>query len=230
MAVRWSRSKYSGEQRGQRSQREQAFPPIHLHHLIGHGVGFAFVTEFRGVLGLVTGCDSSCYHDDAHDLHHPKQFVNADVAAFACPFPSALACVLFFHDASGPLHYPLKKQKRNDHVYAFCVVLGLDPVTYKSRLMVYFIRTENTHKSRVGAGGDGGQILKVLLTRCCRRLEKQKSIRVSDRRIHKANLPFKIVNPTVHPAVPSIHIFLLMPRGTILRWWVWPSGSVILRW
>jgi hypothetical protein len=89
----------------------QAFPPIRPHHSIGRGVGFAFVTEFWDVLGLVTGCVSSCHHDDAHEPHHPKQFVNVGVAAFACPSPSALACVLFFHDASGPLHY-LSKMKQ----------------------------------------------------------------------------------------------------------------------
>lgn len=97
-------------------------------------MGFAFATEFCDVLHLVTGCASSCYHDDAHGPHHPKEFVNVDVAAFACPFLSALAFVPFFHDVSGLLHYSLKMNQRwNDHVYAFCVILGLAPVTYRKQ-------------------------------------------------------------------------------------------------
>lgn len=131
----------------------QVFPPIHLHHSVGRGVGFEFVTEFYEVLGLLTGCDSSYYHDDARGLHHPKQFVNVDVAAFACPFPSALACALFFHDASGPLHYPSvkMKQKWNDHVYVSCVLLGPAPVTYKE-LVEYSVLGENREYAQIPCG------------------------------------------------------------------------------
>jgi len=101
--------------------------------LTGRGVGLGFASEFRDVLGFLTDCVSSCYHDDAHEPHHPKRFVNVDVAAFACPFPSALVCALFFHDASVLLRYlSMKtKQKWSDHVYAFCVLLGLAQVTYR---------------------------------------------------------------------------------------------------
>lgn len=141
-------------------------------------MGLGFVTEFGDVLGFLTDCASSCYHDDAHEPHHSKHFVNVDVAAFACPFPSALACVLFFHDASVHLRYlSMKtKQKWNDHVCAFCVLLGLAQVTYRELIEFNTLEEhkEYTHKSRAGARGDGGQILKVLLTRCCQRLEKRK--------------------------------------------------------
>jgi hypothetical protein len=94
-------------------------------------VGLGFVTDFCDVLGFLTDCVSSCYHDVAHKPHHPKHFVNVDVSAFACPFPSALACGLFYHDVSVPLRYlSLKmKQKWNEHVYAFCVLLGLAQAT-----------------------------------------------------------------------------------------------------
>lgn len=116
----------------------QAFLPIHLHHWTGRSVSLGFVTELCDVLDFLTDCVSSCYHDDAHGPHHPKHFVNVDVAAFACPFPSARACVLFFHDASVHLRYPSvkMKQKWNDHVYAFYVLLGLGlaPVTYREQI------------------------------------------------------------------------------------------------
>ena len=96
-------------------------------------MGWGLVTEFCNVLGFLTDCVSSCYYGDAHEPRHPKHFVNVDVAAFAYPFPSALACVLFFHDASVPLRYlPTKmKQKWNDHVCTFCVILGFAQVTYR---------------------------------------------------------------------------------------------------
>ena len=195
-------------------------------------MGFAFATGFHDVLGLLIGSVSSCYHDDARDPLHLNQFVNVDDAAFACPFPSALACVLFFHDASDPLHYLLKKkQKRNDHVYAFCVVLGLAPVTYREQIR-YSVFEVNREYAQIPCGSrrrrwpDTKSTIDTLLSAA----GEKKAMRVSDRRIHKANLPFKIVDPTVHPSVPSVHVFLLTPRGTILRWWVWPSRSVILRW
>lgn len=131
----------------------QVFPPTHLHHLTGHGVGLEFVTEFYDVLGFLTGCVSSCYHDDVHEPHHPKHSANADVAAFACPFPSALACVLFFHDASAPLRYPKvkMKQKWNDHVYVFCVILVLVQVIYKE-LNEYNALGENREYAQISCG------------------------------------------------------------------------------
>jgi hypothetical protein len=108
----------------------QVFPPTRPRHLTWRGVGLVLATEFCDVLGFLTDCVSSCYHGDAHEPHHPKHFVNGDVASFACPFPSALACVLSFHDVSVPLRYLTKtKQKWNDHAYAFCVLPGLAQVT-----------------------------------------------------------------------------------------------------
>jgi hypothetical protein len=83
--------------------------------------------------------------------------VNVGVAAFACPFPSALACVLFFHDASGPLHYPSKmKQKWNDHVYAFCVVLGLAPVIYRVQ-NGYNVLEKNREYAQIPCGSTRGR-------------------------------------------------------------------------
>jgi hypothetical protein len=136
----------------------QVFPPIHLHHLTPRGAGLVFVTEFCDVLGLSTDCVSSCYHDDAHEPHHPKHFVNVDVAAFAYPFLSAPACVLFFRDASVPLHYLSMNMKRkwNDHVYAFCVLLGLARVTYKEQFE-YDVLEEHREYAQISCGSTRGR-------------------------------------------------------------------------
>ena len=160
------------EQWGRMSRREQVFPPIRLHHLTVHGAGFATETAFWAARGLLTGCVSSCYHDGAHGVRRPNKF---DVDVPASPFPSALVFFLFFHDASGPLHYPLTRTRQtwNVLVYSFCVILGVAPVTYKEHINKKQLRSEdNAHKCRAGARGDGGQMLKVLLSRCCRRLER----------------------------------------------------------
>ena len=116
------------------------------------------VTEFCDVLGFLTDCVSSCYHGDAHEPHHPKHYVSVDVAAFACPFPSAIACVLFFHDASVPLRYLLAKmkQKWNDHVYAFCVLLGLAQVTYRE-LIEYDALKEHMKYAQIPCGSTRGR-------------------------------------------------------------------------
>lgn len=166
----------------------QVFPPIRLHHSIGRGVGFAFVTEFCDVLGLLTGCLSSCHHEDAHEPHHPKHFVNVGVAAFACPSLSALACALFFHDASVPLHYPSKmKQKWIDHVYAFCVVLGLAPATYRVQIGYSVLLEKNREYAQTpcgstrGRGPDTESTIETLLS-----APGEKTMRASDMRIHKA--------------------------------------------
>lgn len=169
--------------RGQTRRKARVSLPTRLHRLIllrGGGVGFAFVTGFCDARGLLIDCASSCYHDGAHELdhhpHRPSNFVSVDGVAFACPFPSAPVCVLFFHDACGPFHCPLMKmkQKRNDPVYDFCAILSLALGTYRENelAVMYLRRVINAHSSRAGARGEGGQMLKVLLTRCCRRLEK----------------------------------------------------------
>jgi hypothetical protein len=115
------------------SRRAQIFPPIRLHHLTVRGAGFAIETEFCEARGSLTGCVSSYCHDGAHGLHHPNTF---DVAVLASPFPFALVFFLFFHDASGPLHYPLTRMRQtwNVPVYASCVIVGVAPVTYEERV------------------------------------------------------------------------------------------------
>jgi hypothetical protein len=96
-------------------------------------VGFALETEFCDARGLSTGCVSSCYRDGARGLRRPNVIVTFDVAVIVClgPFPSVLASFLFFHDASDPLHYLLTRTRQtwNVPVYAFCVILGVVPVT-----------------------------------------------------------------------------------------------------
>jgi hypothetical protein len=95
--------------------------------------GFAIETAFCEARGLLTGCVSSCYRDAAHGLRHPNKF---DVAVLASPFLSVLVFVLFFRDASGPLHHPLMRTRQmwNVLAYAFCVILGVAPVTYEEQV------------------------------------------------------------------------------------------------
>ena len=144
-------------------------------------MGFALGTESCDARGLSTGFVSSCYRDGARGLRRPNEIVIFDVAVIVClcPFPSALASFLFFRDASDPLRYLLTRTRRmwNVLVYAFCVILGVVPVTYNEQrsATTKSRRVENPHSSRVGARGDGGQILKVLLSRCCRRLENDEA-------------------------------------------------------
>jgi hypothetical protein len=119
-------------QREQMNRKVQAFLPMRLHHLTAHDVGFASETEFCEARGLLTGYFSSFY-DVAHGLHHLNELVAIAVGASPdSPFLSALVYVLFFHDASGPLHYLLMKQrwKENDVVYASCANPSLVRVTY----------------------------------------------------------------------------------------------------
>ena len=118
------------------NRKVQVFLPIRLRHLTAWDVGFVFVTESCEARGLSTGNVSSCYDDVAHAPHHPNEFVIVGDAALASPFLSVLACVLFFHDASGPPHYLLMKTiwKVNDLVYVFCASSTLVQVTYHDQV------------------------------------------------------------------------------------------------
>jgi len=90
------------------SRRVQVFPPIRLHQLMVRGAGFAIETAFCEARGLLIGCVSSCYRDAAHGLRHPNKF---DVAVLASPFLCVLVFVLFFRDASGPLHLLMRMRQ-----------------------------------------------------------------------------------------------------------------------
>jgi len=134
----------------------QVFLPIRLgHHSTGSGVGFASETDFCDGRGLSTGCVSSCYRDGARGLRRPNEIVIFDVAVIVClcPFPSALASFLFFHDASDPLHYLLTRTRQtwNVLVYAFCVILGVVPVTYNEQ-----VSNNKIEKSRKSAQPPSG--------------------------------------------------------------------------
>jgi hypothetical protein len=130
------------------SRRVQVFPPSRLHHLTVRGAGFAIGTEFCEARGLVTGCVSFCYRDNARGLRHPNKF---DVAVLVSPFPSALVFFLFFHDVSCPLHYPLTmtRQTWNVLVYASYVILGVAPVTYKAQVNNYEIEVRRNMRTNL---------------------------------------------------------------------------------
>ena len=104
------------------SQKVRTFPPIRPRHLTGRDVDFAFLTESCVARGLLSGCVFAYYRGGVHGAHHSNNFVSVDVAALACPFPSALACVLSSYDAFVPLHYRLMRLTSNDLVYALCAI------------------------------------------------------------------------------------------------------------
>lgn len=106
---------------------------------------------------------------------------------------------------------------------AFCAIscgaLSHVPRTYGHKYECVDIsksRREITYNVRVGAFGDGGQMLSVLLSRCCLRLHGLKSAFHSHNSSIPDNMPFHEVSTSRYkPARVSssrIHVLLLSPR------------------